>query len=174
MRCSYTLIIAFLLLSAIGPANASAQRTDNEIMSLCGVPGVFVILEALQPDVVAAGLSAERIHTSVEAQLRDAGIAVLTEQEFYKQPGRPHLYIFVNTVLEPQTGLYALNILVQFRQAVRLIRDGDIASDSASTWETGTTGMVGTPRIATYPLDAIGEFIDEFIGDYYSVNPRRG
>lgn len=174
MRISYRVFIAFLFLLSIIITNASAQQTDNEIMSLRGLSAVFVIVEALQPDVVALGLTEEQIHTGVEAQLRDAGIAVLTEQEFFAQPGRPHLYIFVNTVQEPQTGLFGLNVLVQLRQAVRLIRDGDIASDSASTWETGTTGVVGTPNITTYPLDAIGEFIDEFIEDYYSVNPRRG
>src|ERR671924_598657 len=61
--------------------------------SLRGLPGVRVLLTDLNPDAERDGLIKSEVQMDVELRLRNAGIRVLTEEEWHKVPRAPMLYV---------------------------------------------------------------------------------
>ena len=59
--------------------------------TLRGLPGVAVVIEPLHPTTERDGLTQHQLQTEVEQQLKNAGIRVLTQEEWKKTPGAPYL-----------------------------------------------------------------------------------
>lgn len=74
--------------------------------TLRGLPGVAVVIEPLHPTTERDGLKRSQLLAEVEQQLKDAGIRVLTQEEWKATPGAPYLYVNVAT-LKKSYGLYA-------------------------------------------------------------------
>ena len=70
--------VAVLLALSGGLANAQKGPAASP---LTGVRSVEVIIEKLDDDAIAAGVSAERLRTVVELKLRLAGLGVVSETE---------------------------------------------------------------------------------------------
>ncbi len=161
------LMVLFLLI----PSSVLAQ-TDSEVESLKGLKGVNVLVEVLNPDIEADGLSIDNIQTDVELKLRLAGIKVLTRQEMLKEPGSPYLYVNVNSH-KIESGTYSFNIMVSLKQGVYLECDSSIRIFGVTTWNNATIGGVTRlQNVSNFIRDGIKDFVDEFINDYLSVNPK--
>jgi hypothetical protein len=161
-----------LLLATTVAVTLRAQVvTVADQQTLRGIPGLSVVVESLSSAVESAGLHAADILTDVELRLRLAGINVLTPQESFKEPGKPYLYVNVNVVLldQPLDAIYHLS--VEVRQDVFLTREVSVAA-KASTWNTGTLGMVGRTEIQKI-RDTTKVMVDTFIKAYLSVNPKK-
>jgi hypothetical protein len=146
----------------------TADMPDRARETLRGLPGLTVVIEPMNPSAEQDGLTQRQLQADVEQRLRAAGIRVLTKAEWQKTPGSPYLYINV-AALKKDYGLYAYAIEVCVNQLVALIRNQNIR-EFAETWETREVGTVGTERLLTV-RDSVVFHVDEFIRDYFSVNP---
>jgi len=138
--------------------------------SLKGLKSVYVIVDNLKSDIEKDGLSTSAIQTDVEQKLHMAGIKVLTEEEWTKEPGGPYLYIGVSSY-KRDTGLYAFHIEVELSQDVILYRKQDVLCP-AITWAcVGLTGTVGAKKVNGLREKVKGR-VDLFIKDYFEMNPK--
>jgi hypothetical protein len=156
-----------ILLSAF-ISETVAEMPDRARETLRGLTGLTVVIEPMNPSAEQDGLTRNQLQVDIEQRLRAAGIRVLTKEEWQKTPGSPYLYINV-AALKKDYGLYAYAIEVCVNQLVTLIRDQNIR-EFAETWETREVGTVGTERLLTV-RDSVAAHVDEFIRDYFSVNP---
>ena len=158
------LVLSLLLLPGVSHALTFKQK------ALVGLKGVEVLVEGMQPEAERLGLTRAQIQTDVELRLRKAGIRVLTEKERDETPGRPYLYVNVNTIFLQKTPAVVYGILVKLREWVTVDRG---LRTLGAIWETaGCIGTVGTQKIIKVIRDDVGDQVDEFINDYLAANPK--
>jgi hypothetical protein len=153
---------------------ASAVGHDNYAgSSLRGIPGVYVAVQPLAPEIEKNGLTAAQLRSDTELRLRTAGIGVLSREEWSKTKGGPVCYVevdVVNDILLSQvlkSDLYAYTITVELNQDVILLRDTSIQALSP-TWSSSYLGITNSlPRIR----DKVRDMVEEFVGAYLVVNP---
>ena len=172
--------VALLLLTSVVVAGTllparllNAADADQAVRSLQGINGLQVAVEDLQPNLQKytkkQDISRERIQASVENQLQAAGIKVLGKDEWLQKPGRPVLYVNVNTH-EFQKYQFAYDVRIELRQVVSLDANPTVKT-LAATWSTSMTGVVNTgttDRINDY----VKQLVQIFISAYSSANQR--
>jgi hypothetical protein len=141
--------------------------TDYTRETLRGLPGVLVVIENIKDDAQTAGLKVTELQTDVELKLVRAGIRVLPHDEWRVTPGRPWLYVSVNTI--KHLGSYFFSIDVQLKQDVTLPRQPAIVTSSA-TWEVGSIGYVQMEGLPPKIRESVGSYLDDFVSDYVAVN----
>jgi len=99
--------------------------------------------------------------------LAQGGIRVLPHPEWRETPGRPWLYVSVNTIKYLES--YFFSVDVQLKQDVSLPRQPSIVTSSV-TWELGSIGFVTTEFLAAKIRESVGAYVDHFISDYSTVN----
>lgn len=135
--------------------------------TLGGLPGMIVIVENVKADAHADGLNVKEILADCERKLAAAGIPVLQESQWRQAPGRPWLYVSINTMHYLTS--YFFSIDVQLKQDVSLAREPSNVTSSA-TWEMGSIGFVDTHHLAAKIRESVGNYLDRFITDYVAVN----
>lgn len=163
-----------LLLSGVAVANSAAQENSRERAGarLRGLGGVHVEVAPFQLAGDAADSHPERaLRADVEHQLRAAGIAVLTEQEWAKTSDKPALRISIHR--EPD-GSRWIKSSVRLEQEVVLPRDHSV-SFPATTWSVVGLALVSVGETPEKKLNTFRSLIagpiGMFIDDYRSVNP---
>src|SRR6266436_7461107 len=159
-----------VLFGLIGLADrgSCASNSDTARETLRGLPGVFVAVEALDPAVERAGLTTRQLHTDVEAQLQQAGLRLLTKEEWLMVIGQPLVYVHAQVFL-PSQGQAAYHISTEFYQRASL--DAYASSALVATWTTAYLGLVEVDALHTL-RDHVRAYVDQFINAYYSVNSR--
>jgi hypothetical protein len=150
---------------------AAGTQDDNEFTrkTLVGLRGVFVLVEELKPAVERAGVTRVAIQTDAELKLRLAGIRVLSQEESFRSPGAPVLYIETNVLTGREPWVY--NVEVELQQTATLSLNNVVTS--ATTWGAGMgTGSVGSNDISVM-RDRIKDQVDMFINAYLSANPKK-
>ena len=155
---SIIFLITLLFTIMIGtPAfGVDAELTRQTIK---GLEGVNVIVEDIQLNIQKyaqkAGITKEQIQRDVETKLKSNGIKVLTEDEWLKTPGRPVLYVNINTH-ETEKYWYAYNIRLELKQVVSLEANPSIKT-LASTWSINITGVanIGTLGVIKNAVDGL-------------------
>ena len=138
-KCGAFTALFLTLLTAPGLAE------DSEVSraTLRGMKAVRIIVEEFQPNLQKytdrLGPTAVQIHRDVERKLRVGGIRVVEGDEWLKVPGRPVLYVSINTH-ETEKYSYAYDIKVELRQVVLLAAYPQIKS-LANTWSINITGV---------------------------------
>lgn len=161
------LIVLALGLTALGQDDPSARAT------LRGLTGINVVIDDLPPALEAerAGLTRATVLADTEAQLREAGVGVLTESEWQTAPGQPWLFVRVRTLrLTPTAPMYAYMISVDLMQRTLLARDPSMHA-VAMTWTTGETGTVGGANFSRV-RESLRTQVDTFISAYWAVNRK--
>jgi hypothetical protein len=164
-----------LMMSLTGLSIAFAVEDDEYSRStLQGLPGVYVAVEALDPDIQKDGLTKATLRADTELRLRMAGIKVLSREEWAKTQGGPVCYIDVSVVKDIgltdvlDFDLYAFEVSVELHQDVALVRDMAVKVLSP-TWSTSYVGFTNTlPRIRT----KVTQLVQRFINAYQTVNPK--
>jgi hypothetical protein len=141
--------------------------TDYTRETLRGLQGVLVVIEGIREDAEADGLKTEDLQTHVELTLVKAGLRVLPHEEWRTVPGRPWLYVSVNTIR--YLASYFFSVDVQLKQDISLVRSPAITS-SSSTWELGSIGYVDTEGLCAKILDSVDGYLDRFITDFRAAN----
>jgi hypothetical protein len=163
------------LMALPGLPFASPVEDDEYARStLRGLPGVYVAVEALDPDVQQDGLTKATLQADAELRLRMAGIKVLSREEWAKTQGGPVCYIDVSIVKDVglthvlDFDLYAFEVSVELHQDVALVRDMAVKVLSP-TWSASYVGFTNAlPRIRT----KVTELVERFINAYQAVNPK--
>jgi hypothetical protein len=170
-----SLIAGILMVGFAIPVIAFDSKETQ--LTLTGLQGVYVIVEELQSNIIRyekyllkSGLSKEQIQQDVEQQLRKAGIRVLTPDEWTKTPGKPLLYVNINTY-EHEKYWLAYDISINLHQLVSMESNPKIRT-LASTWSMNVTGIANIGTL-TVIRNNILYLVDRFIGAYKAVNNKR-
>ncbi|MBA4391254.1 MAG: hypothetical protein C0399_09990 [Syntrophus sp. (in: bacteria)] len=167
--------IAFTVGLAIWTVGA-AYAIDSDVTrrTLAGIQGVNVVVEELQPNIQKYtqkfGLQREQIKTDVEAMLRKAGVTVFAYEQWLKTPGRPFLYIVVNTH-EYEKYWYSYDVRVELKQGVSL-EVNPLVKTMAGTWGINMTGITNIGKLNAIK-ESINVLVGRFIEAYLSVNLKK-
>lgn len=167
-------IFSFLMALAGLPFASAVEDDEHARSTLQGLSGVYVAVEALDPDIQNDGLTKATLRADAELRLRMAGIKVLSREEWAKTQGGPVCYIDVSIVKDAALtdvldfDLYAFEVSVELHQDVALVRDMAVMVLSP-TWSTSYVGFTNAlPRIRT----KVTELVERFINAYQAVNPK--
>jgi hypothetical protein len=162
------------ILWAFAAAPGLAEDSEVARQTLKGLPGVYVIVEELQPNLLKYeksvrdfDLNQSRIQKEIEAKLAAAGIRLLSREEWQKTPGRPVLYVNVNTH-ESEKYWFAYDIKLELRQVV-ILEANPAVKTLADTWSINITGITNIGNLKLIGQD-LGVLTGRFIQSYRSVN----
>ena len=167
-----TVLAVLALLSATVVSRLVGQG-DNESTrkTLAGLTGLYVSVQRIPDEMQRDGLDTTQILTDVELKLRQAGITVLTRQEWLSTAAAPYLYVNVQAIKNPAK-FYVFSTNVELGQRATLVHDPSM-SVLATTWSA--TGMIGT--VGSQKLGSLREHVrdqtDQFINAYLAANPKR-
>jgi hypothetical protein len=151
------------------------QAEDSEVSraTLAGIQGIQVIVEELQPNVQKyagkVGLNKAQMQRDVEARLREGGVPVVAGNDWMNVPGRPVLYVNVNTH-ETEKYWYAYDIKVELRQIVSLVANPKVKA-LADTWSLNMTGMANIGNLDNVK-HGLMELVGKFMQAYRAVNKK--
>jgi hypothetical protein len=164
------IVTAWAILAFASPALSLDSEPNRQ--SLRGLQGVKVLIEDLGSDIERLGLIKNQLSMDVEAKLRKAGIKVLTQEECFKTPGEPYLYVNINiNTGKPGDGKYAYSIDIGVIQNVVLQRDPRMKSYSV-TWSTGGVGTIDKEFVGRL-RESVDEVVSIFVTAFFSVNPKK-
>ena len=142
----WTTILGLAVWSLGGPATPVAAQTQNDdLKSLRGLPGVGIVVSGLpdrstDPSVMTRG----EILSDVEAQLRQAGIRVLSSTEMATIPSHPYIEINLGGVRHPSDIDFYI-VLITLRQSAVLKSGQELSvrtfEDAASEWTPAADRM---------------------------------
>ena len=143
---------ALLFVASILPAMVSpllAVDDEPSRATLKGIKGVYIIVETFQPNfqdfAKKSGLTREQLEKHAHVRLNEAGIAVLSREEWLTTPGRPVLYINLNTH-EGEKYWFAYDVRIELQQIA--VMEADPAMKAlVSTWSTNATGDINVSRL---------------------------
>jgi len=165
------LVSSFAALWAWGSANAI--DSDLTRKTLTGIQGVNVVIEDLQPNIqkyaAKARLERDQIKSHVEVLLKKEGVPVLNYDQWLKAPGRPFLYVTINTH-EYEKYWFAYDVRVQLRQKVSLEVNPETVT-MADTWGISMTGTTNIGKLGVIK-ETLNLLVGRFGEAYRSVNTR--
>ena len=153
-------VLALFLLSTLSIAQPSLLSRKD----LKGLKQVGVLIEDLDRDAMAEGLSVEQLKTDVELRLRRSSIKVPDDPA----TGDAYLYVWVSTLKIKDEPNWVYSIDVTLEQDARLVRTD--AYRSATTWRAGTIGVVGSHQLVAAIRESVGNYVDRFTNDYLAAN----
>jgi hypothetical protein len=158
----YGIVSVFTGLFLAGMQNSYSHAAGDafERTSLKGLKSLQVVVEDLAPDITQDGLDRERIKSSVEHQLEQAGIVVEPQAE-------NALYIHLGSV-KSETGVYSYALSLQLVQLVLLYRDPSLLT-WGTTWSLDLVGSA-TPENVSEIEPLIGRGVNAFVSDYQAAN----
>lgn len=166
----YRPLLFFALYLFVIPGMATAQNEiERERSSLQGINelGFTVNLEVTATLNEQGEIEVTSLQDAVRRRLEDAGIPLVSDDEVKSSANIPFLYVHVNT-MDAGRGLVPFSISIRFYQPVKLSLNRD-QQTSASTWETGTVGIVSYDRMNVIQ-ESVENLLGDFIRDYQRVN----
>jgi hypothetical protein len=158
------LILHFTFFIFLNLSPCLGVDADVTRQTIKGLRAVHVIVEEIQLNVQRyaqkAGITKEQIQMDVEAKLKANGFRVLEGDEWLKTPGKPVLYVNINTH-ETEKYWYAYNVNVELKQVVLLEANPSIKT-LAGTWSINITN---TANIGTLGIikTSVNDLVDRFI-----------
>jgi hypothetical protein len=135
--------------------------------TLRGLPGVEVVVEGLEPELEAGGLTGASLKSEIEGRLRARGISVYASQADNPSPAKPYLYLDLNP-LTLQHGELAIAVQLHVRQTVQSpATQSHIVN--AITWDLLSVIAVKPGDIAETRA-AVQALVEQFIEDWVSVH----
>ena len=170
--CLIKWLIPLLFGSSLGGVVVSQCYATGDFQreTLQRLPGVWVVVEHMPPELVKAGITSSDLQQETEETLRSAGLRILSQEECWQTPGMPWLYITV-IVLKATDTVYAATIAAVLNQEVQLTRSPHMKTFGI-TWDAGThVGAVSTEQLPSIRRN-LRELINKFVEDYQAMNPR--
>ena len=168
------IFLAIILCLLMNGSAAFAVDSAATRETLKGLQGVYVIVEEMQPNIqkyaLKPGLTKEQLQKDIELRLKEKGIKTLSRDEWVKTPGKPVLYVSVNTH-ETEKYQYAYDIKIELQQVVKMETNPKINA-LAATWSMNMTGManIGSLNIIKGDVDVL---LARFQQAYWAVNGKR-
>ena len=158
------LLIALAVVAGIQPGLALAQ----EVGLVDGLSKRFrlhnacrpmeLVVEDLDKDSKAIGLTKDRLQVTAESRLRAARLYT----DSMSESTLAYLYVRVS-VLGP-----AVSVDVQYKKY--LFDPGNASNGFATTWQSSSTGTHG--KDAGYIVQIVSEIVDKFLVEYLRVNEK--
>ena len=150
---------------------APSFKPADEIQTsnLKGLKAVGVIVAELDANLQRGGLIKDEIKADTEMRLKESGIGVLSGKERLKSPGRPYLYIAIESVCPSTTNLCTVDVAVRVIESIQLERDSTIQTN-ASIWEKDILTMLEKKHLDKV-RDMVSAFVDQFKTALRSTNP---
>jgi hypothetical protein len=130
--------------------------TEDTRATLRGIDGVHVWTSIYLNGVEEADITKQKLQAEVELRLRQAGIRVLTQEEWLGMPGHPSLFIVVFVAVR----LGRQDRLLMFNYSIWLAQDAFLATDgykvNVDTWGKELSGSVWTLRPSEIRNDVRG------------------
>jgi len=168
MKTKILMLMGLSLLVTVTEAYPTGDR--DTLKGLRGVEVVIELSETSETLLQKDGMGESQLQTRVEAKLRQAGIRVLTQEEGDKTPGRPYLYLNINsTKVYGNPPFASVAIALELQEQVLLQRGKKSAF--AATWSTATVGTVPADNVRSI-YDRVGDLVGEFINDHLAANPK--
>ncbi len=165
-------------------------EVEDDVRSLVGLKGVHVVVD-LNPNQKTHGLTKEKIQKDIELWLRQHNINVISDGAFLTylysiketDPNRWQslsqtvptwalLCIEVDHIsLDDMLPVCTYHIGIRIRQPIILVRDERIFC-TGITWSTDSVGYAGITIFADAVHESLKDYVDKFINDYLSANPR--
>jgi hypothetical protein len=143
---------------------ASAEDTPITRATMANLRGVRVVVEHIQPHLAKyaakAGLSELQLQKDIEERLRAEGVATLDGEPWLKTPGRPILYVHLNSH-EMDRFWFAYDIKLELRQIVFLEADPAVKT-MADTWSINITGVANIGNLPIVRND-VRVLVDRFV-----------
>jgi hypothetical protein len=144
--------------------SASAEDTPITRSTMANLQGVRIVVEHIQPHLAKyaakAGLSELQLQKEIEERLRAEGITTLTGDPWLKTPGRPILYVHINSH-EMDRFWFAYDIKLELRQIVSLEADPAVKT-MADTWSINITGVTNIGNLQIVKND-VRVLVDRFV-----------
>lgn len=158
-----------IMMAALVCITTTAAGSDSqaERATLAGLSAISVVVEDLPSIATTNGLTTAALQADAERRLRAGGISITPDSDAY-------LYVHV-TVADPGPSLpLPYYVDVALIQEIKLPRAG-IQSRTplqSPTWNLNRLGMASADRLRPNVADRVGEFVDQFVRAYRSVNPK--
>ncbi|MBE0536908.1 MAG: hypothetical protein IH624_14685 [Phycisphaerae bacterium] len=163
--------IAESLRRAANTEDERIARLPYDVRSLVGVQGIFVLVEYLDEDSKAVGLTEDQLKTDIELKLRLAGIKVNSSEDRRFSDDSFTIYVNITSIRRDLLLVYSAS--VQLRQDVYLARKPNRYCERATTWQKSCIGTVGESKATTVIRDAVKDRTDMFVNDYLTANPKK-
>jgi hypothetical protein len=172
MRTVKWLIVITTLTIHITASWVNAEYIYDDVETLRGMNSLFLYVHSLPPQAEEFGLTQEQIQSNVDAQLRSAGVPVVSYRECCDIPGSPYLFVGIGLVDNPQHDIYAVTAHLELRQVSSLEREPE-SSYHATTWMRGETELVEATSLESAVQNLLHGWVKMFIYDYWSVNNKK-
>jgi hypothetical protein len=146
---------------AIAPTAPGAGNGALDRATLRGLTAVSVVVDKLDEQIQAAGVTPSVVRARVEDRLRSANIAIDSAKPDF-------LAVRMNGVRDKR-GPFALAVTMGAYQPVTLVRDRNVKT-ATQTWEVETVLLAEPKQLYRAAMDTIDELTDSFISAYRSVN----
>jgi hypothetical protein len=168
-KCTVLVLLAIAAFPLLGQTPSSQTPDEGQLK---GLNQVVVLIESIDPQAVAAGLTAAKVRTDVELRLRRAGIKIpRSADEMAKDQG--YLDVILNLMRNPDMPVWAIVVEVQLSQAAQLERpNAPIPYVLATTWKTGDFGFVGSNLLTSRVRESVDDCVDKFINAYLAANQK--
>jgi len=164
-------IVLIVFLSILSSSLAFAIDSEITRKTLVDIRGIYVVVENIQPNIEKYAsrfkITKEQIQQDVEQRLKNAGIVVLSYNDWLKTAGRPMLYVNVNTH-EYEKYWYSYTISLAVQQGVMLETNPKIKT-IATTWSIEMTGIANIGTLDSIKTNT-AYLVDRFINAYRSVH----
>jgi hypothetical protein len=139
--------------------------------SLKGVVGVEIVVEPLNIEIERLGLETLKLQQDIRHRLQQAGVRVLAEHERLATSTAAMLMVRVDA-LHDRIGRYFYCFDLLLTQRVRL-KGRDSSDVSAVTWsKSGGIALIADDNVR-HIQDQVMRRVDQFIKDYFVVNPKK-
>jgi hypothetical protein len=165
---------AAFVLSFLAMSVSASFAVDTEVtrQTLKGLKGAYVVVEQMQPNIEKYGrrhgLLKDQLKADVARRLKERGVSMLSREEWMQTPGRPVLYLCVNTH-ETERYWYAYDIRIELQQIVYMEANPNVQT-LATTWSVNMTGLANIGNLQVINHD-VGVLVGRFIDAFRAANP---
>jgi hypothetical protein len=155
-------LAALLLVCCVVPGPALSATPPFSYMTLNDLDSLAVTIEDVERDLVVYGLSAERLHASVSARLRGAGLNVVDYASAVAAPHAGLLRVRIITNRDAQ-GFYHLSVKLELRQKIPLqnTAHGFISEVVWTDAQNGVMMASEVEKIDALLVELLGNFVTE-------------
>jgi hypothetical protein len=150
-----------MVVPALSSMWAGSADSTTDRSTLRGLKGIKVVIDKLDQQLAADGLTEGRLQAQVEDKLRAAGIVV-------DDNAKEFLGVGVTSVRGKRTP-YALCVTLSLYQVVTLARDPKVKA-VAPTWETQDVLMSPPKALREATTESIDTLMSRFIEAYKAAN----
>lgn len=144
----------------------------SPVDSLKGLEGVEVLVEEIRPELEDFHITVIQIQGDVEAQLRHAGIRVLSQRENARIHSlrQPYLYVRIHSYKPPsRRDVLVFNVELALKQKVVLRGQPEDKCFFAPTWFKSSVGVL-TWKSTSEVRNTINELMAKFIKAYLAAH----